>query len=563
VLTAILVAITLLIPSVADARQSRWGGMENLRRPAAIVVDAKTGQTLYQQAADDPRYPASITKVMTLYILFQELSAGRLKLNSLLTVSPYAAAASPTKLGLRAGSKIRVDDAIKAIVTISANDMARTIGENISGSEPAFARRMTATARALGMSHTTYVNASGLPDPRQRTTVRDQAILATAVYQHFPQYYDYFQTRKFQYGRRVYGNHDYVLGFMGVDGLKTGYINAAGYNLMTASRADNRHLVVIGFGYNTGGQRDAAVRSLVQKYLPKARQGQYMASAVIQIPGRHEVKPDIMLASADAGDTATASANPSVKPMPVPNFRADQQPMPEPVAYAPEPAVRSDDAPQVASLDTATDDGSVTTPMDIGVKPAVQALSAISNDAGKPGAKPDVVGQSLNNMLLGAPPSQLGRTRASAPLVPPVGIGDKNEPFDLMTSGSIHSRQVAEAALAVESEVLGNKPGIKTVADVQPSPAADVPASAPAVPDGSWIVQIGAAPTQDGANSLLDSASKKIATLNDMRPYVERFDKNGQTFYRARFVGFGDKDEASSMCNQLKKAKMSCLAMQS
>src|SRR6185312_3773230 len=229
------------MPSVAAAKGNAAHGIENLRKYAAIVVDAKSGNVLYEANADEARYPASITKVMTLYILFQELSAGHIKLNSLLTVSPYAASASPTKLGLKPGSKIRVEDAIKSIVTISANDMARTIAENIAGSESAFARRMTATARELGMRHTTYVNASGLPDGRQLTTVRDQAILARAVYEHFPQYYHFFQTKSFAYGKRVYGNHDHVLGYMGADGLKTGYINAEGYNLMTATRIDGRH----------------------------------------------------------------------------------------------------------------------------------------------------------------------------------------------------------------------------------------------------------------------------------------------------------------------------------
>ena len=555
VLLAILSAITLFVPATAEAARYP-GGMENLRRYAGIVVDAKTGDVLYQQSADDARYPASITKVMTLYILFQELSSGHLKLNSQFTVSAYAAAASPTKLGLRPGSKIAVEDVIKAIVTISANDMARTIAENISGSEDAFARRMTETAHALGMGHTNYYNASGLPDPRQRTTVRDQAVLARAVYEHFPQYYGYFQTRQFQYGRRVYGNHDFVLGFMGVDGLKTGYINDAGYNLMTASRMGNRHLVVVAFGFNTGGARDAMVRSLVAKYLPKARQGDYMATAMIPVP-RHAGRPTTMLASADPAQLAS----PAVKaPLPMPNIRQDDQAMPEPVAYATEPSAypaRRGATTQVASLES----DSAPTPMDIGVKPAVSALSAIgdADNGQKPGAKPDVVGQSLNTMLLGAPPSNLGKTRASAPLVPPVGIGAGNEPIDLVTSGSVKGQQVAEAALEVESAVFNTK------SDAQPVPAARVAtAAAPAsVPSGSWIVQIGAAPTEDGANSLLSSASQKVGSLNDLRPYVERFDKNGQTFFRARFIGFGGRSEASTMCDALKKAKMTCLAMQS
>jgi len=550
VLVAVAVAgsLTVLTALPADA-------MANLRKYAGIVVDAKTGDVLYQQNADDARYPASITKVMTLYILFQELAAGHLKLDSLLNVSPYAASASPTKLGLRAGSKIRVEDAIKSIVTISANDMARTIAENISGSETAFAARMTATAKSLGMGHTRYVNASGLPDERQLTTVRDQSILASAMYEHFPQYYHYFQTKSFAYGKRVYGNHDNVLGFMGVDGMKTGYINAAGYNLMTATRMGDRHLVVIGFGFNTGGQRDATVRWMVKKYLPKARAGTYLASAMIRLPGRQK-GATTMLASLDSTAAApAAAATPSFRPMPAPAFRQDDQPMPDPVAYAPEPAERPAAGTQVASLasDTDPDGGAAPQPMDIGVRPALAAVSAIGDASStRAQTKPDVTGQSLSNMLLGAPPTSLGDTRPSAPLVPPVGIGQQNQPIDLFTSGGISSHQVAEAALAVEAEVLGPNSAAK-------STPATSDASAPA---GSWIVQIGAAPSQDGAKSLLDTASGKVATLNDMRPYVERFDKNGQTFFRARFIGFGSRDEASGVCSQLKKAKMSCLAMQ-
>ena len=199
-----------------------------------------------------------------------------------MTVSKHAAAAVPTKLGLKAGSTIRVEDAIKSIVTLSANDMARAIAEQISGTESQFAERMTRTARALGMSRTTYVNASGLPDSRQITTVRDQARLGIAIYEHFPDYYEYFQTRVFNYNGRTYGNHNRLLGAVpGVDGIKTGYIRASGYNLLTAARKDDRHIVVVGFGFDTGASRNAKVTSLVNKYLPKARSGTYLATAVI------------------------------------------------------------------------------------------------------------------------------------------------------------------------------------------------------------------------------------------------------------------------------------------
>ncbi|HTN60688.1 MAG TPA: serine hydrolase, partial [Devosia sp.] len=187
---ALAAVLVLFAITVAPAQ-----AIENLRKYAGIVVDAKSGKVMYEEAADSKRYPASITKVMTLYILFQELSAGNLSLSTKMTVSRHAAAAVPTKLGLKAGATITVEDAIKSIVTISANDMARVIAEHISGTEEKFAQRMTATARALGMRNTTYRNASGLPDAAQLTTVRDQAILGIAVYQHFPNYYEFFQTR--------------------------------------------------------------------------------------------------------------------------------------------------------------------------------------------------------------------------------------------------------------------------------------------------------------------------------------------------------------------------------
>ncbi|HKJ62395.1 MAG TPA: serine hydrolase, partial [Hyphomicrobiales bacterium] len=185
-LAAVRSVLILLVAVYGVATSSSVGIAGVPRAYAGIVVDAKSGKVFYARAADSLRYPASVTKVMTLYILFQELEAGRLTLKSKLKVSKHAAAAVPTKLGLKAGSTISVKDAIKAVVTLSANDIARTIAENISGSESEFAARMTKTAHALGMSRTTYFNASGLPDSRQTTTVRDQARLGVAVYQHFP-----------------------------------------------------------------------------------------------------------------------------------------------------------------------------------------------------------------------------------------------------------------------------------------------------------------------------------------------------------------------------------------
>lgn len=517
-LAAFFVALAALVPLVTSAH-----AIENLRKYAGIVVDAKSGQVMYEEAADSRRYPASVTKVMTLYVLFQELNAGNIRLSTKMTVSRHAAAAVPTKLGLRAGSTITVEDAIKSLVTLSANDMARVIAEHISGTESKFAERMTATARALGMRNTTYRNASGLPDGAQVTTVRDQAILGIAVYQHFPEYYEYFQTRSFSYGRRTYGNHNRVLGYMGaVDGIKTGYINAAGSNLLTAARKDGRHIVIVAFGFNTAASRDQKVRDLVATYLPKGRRGDYLRTAMIPVPGRQ-------------GNVQVAVAQPSqpvfVMPMPLPGFRlaqlvaANGAQAQQPAAIAP-PA-----APQIAIASAPTP---APMPADLGLQPAVQAANILAAPSQAPQpAYPsqDVIGAWLSETYsLGAPPAALGQTQPSAPLLPPAGVEQEGQPVDLMTSGAIG------------------------VAANDNAPAADA---------SGWVVQIGAAPTEDNARSMLSDASGKIAGLNDFRSYVERFDKNGQTFYRARFVGFGDRDAASDMCNRLKQQNLSCLAMQS
>ena len=505
------------------------------RKYAGIVVDAKTGKVLYESSADAARYPASVTKVMTLYVLFQELEAGNITLKTKFTVSKYAASAVPTKLGIKAGSTITVENAIKALVTISANDIARVIAENISGSETAFAKRMTATARALGMSSTTYRNASGLPDSGQVTTVRDQAILGMAVYEHFPNYYEFFQTKSFSYGKRTYGNHNRLLGSNGVDGIKTGYTNASGFNLLTASRTDGRHIVVAGFGFDSSGTRDAKVRELVKTYLPKARSGSYLQAALVPQPGRK-------------GSTVmVATETQPVMPMPYPSFRLNGGAVAVAATMQPVEAAQKPDDITVASIE-ATAPVPASRPDDF--DEAIQAANTLAQPVpAQPDRPLDVIGAWLSDTFtLGGAPAPLGQTQPSAPLLPPVGIGDEGQPLDLMTSGGI-----GDAA----PEIVENQP--------QPAPlaVAAVEAPLPQAVTGDWIVQIGAAPTEGGANQLITNAAGRIDTLASFKSYVERFEKNGQVFFRARFGGFAAREDAASMCNELKKAKMSCLAMQS
>jgi D-alanyl-D-alanine carboxypeptidase len=240
-------------------------------RYSDIVVDGNSGAILHASNPDAPRHPASLTKVMTLYLLFEQLDAGKVKLDGSFDVSEHAAVQSPTKLGLRDGQTIRVEDAIKGIVTRSANDAAVVVAENIGGDEESFAKLMTRKAQALGMAHTVYRNASGLPNDEQITTARDQALLGRAIQERFPRYYKYFSTRSFEFRGESIGNHNRLLGSLeGVDGIKTGYIGASGFNIITSVHRDNRFLLAVVFGGSSASSRDDRVRELVRDTIAQA-----------------------------------------------------------------------------------------------------------------------------------------------------------------------------------------------------------------------------------------------------------------------------------------------------
>lgn len=231
---------------------------------AAIVVDAKTGEVLYENRADSPRYPASITKVMTLYLTFEALASGKLQLDDRVVFSPRAAAQSPTKLGVRAGDSISVDEAMKALATKSANDAAVALAEKLGGTEQRFAALMTLRARELGMKDTNFANASGLPDSRQVSTARDIAVLSRAVMRDYPQYYKLFSTAYFEFRGQKLRNHNGLLHRMyGVDGLKTGYTNASGFNLAVSAVRDNRRLIAVVLGGPTTKARDNNAENLL------------------------------------------------------------------------------------------------------------------------------------------------------------------------------------------------------------------------------------------------------------------------------------------------------------
>ena len=248
---------------------------------AAITVDARNGKVLYSENADSIRHPASLTKMMTLYVLFQDLKSRKIKLNSPIRMSARAASMAPSKLGVRPGQSIPVETAIRALVVKSANDIAAAIAENLGGTEAAFAARMTRTARSIGMNHTTYANASGLPNAAQVTTARDQATLGLRLMRDFPQYYPYFRSQAFTYNGRTIRGHNRLIGrFEGTDGIKTGYINASGFNLVTSVRRGDKRLVGVVLGGNSGGSRDAYMKQMLSKYFPAAANGKMIAALV-------------------------------------------------------------------------------------------------------------------------------------------------------------------------------------------------------------------------------------------------------------------------------------------
>jgi D-alanyl-D-alanine carboxypeptidase len=276
--TAGIALAALILASPADAA-SRHGkhhrsskATHTISQPtdpakdAALIIDGRTGKVLFSRNASATRYPASLTKLMTLYLLFDALKKGEVTMQTPLKVSAHAAAQSPTKLYLKPGDTIPVETAIKALVVVSANDVAVTIAENLGGTELHFAGMMTAKAHELGMMHTNYHNASGLPDKRQLTTAEDLATLARHVAYDFPQYYPYFGIAGMTYHGRYYKTHDHLIGsYEGADGMKTGFTNASGFNLVSSVVRDGAHIIGVVMGGYTARSRDGEMIKLLNK----------------------------------------------------------------------------------------------------------------------------------------------------------------------------------------------------------------------------------------------------------------------------------------------------------
>jgi D-alanyl-D-alanine carboxypeptidase len=508
---AAVLALLAVTTDPADARARRKRAVRHHAPAAAaytppyadIVVDVNSGSVLHSTNPDSPRHPASLTKIMTLYLLFERLEQGKMKLDTPLQVSAHAASQAPSKLGVRPGQTIEVEDAIKAIVTRSANDVAVVIAEALGGDEDSFGKLMTRKARALGMSRTVYINASGLPDDDQITTARDQALLGRAIQDRFPRYYRYFSTTAFRYRGNTIGNHNRLLGRVdGVDGIKTGYTRASGFNLVTSLRRGNRQLVGVVLGGRSAGVRDAKMRNLLDEYVTVAsvkRSAPMIAEATEAAPRTPMQRIASAVITPAKADPAPTSAIPTPRAAPGSN---------DPL----QPILVKTVSVKPASIRTAS----------LGPLPA-------SATVGTPVAQAKA-----------AP--ELTRVEAKAP------VAAAPRPVAVVAEAPV---QVATAA-----------PTMQLPAAVEPAASAPRTASATHVAhrDG-WMIQVGAFDQETEAKQRLNSAQSRAKTLLVAAdPFTERVMKGDKALYRARFAGL-DKDKAEAACKYLKQNEIACMAL--
>ncbi|AMJ63535.1 hypothetical protein AXW83_07965 [Bosea sp. PAMC 26642] len=532
-------------PAEAARKKRRHVGGGYAPPYAAMVVDVKSGRTLHAVNEDAPRIPASITKVMTLYLLFEQLERGKFNMNSELTVSANAARESPSKIGFKPGETIEVRDAILAIVTKSANDVATAIGENIAGSEDDFARMMTSRARSLGMRNTSFYNAHGLPhNPPNITTAHDLTILARAIQERFPRYYPMFSTRVFNYAGGAYRNHNKLLGRIeGVDGIKTGYTNLSGFNLMTSAKADGRHIVSVVLGGRSGASRDKIMADLVVASLPRAATSGRASTQIAEAPEPEERPRQAAPVAAAPQPVAVAAIEPA--PLPVPRPRIEQAPqLPAAArAYAAPAAPTTTPIAPPRPLNAAPQQLQLS-----GVRPvtATTTPSAMRWSIGAPAADGKIL----------RPPANVDVTSSIARVAEP----------EEKTAAPAPEHKIELRKPEMAPAIAEKKPesGITTLAKAAADTKASDARSAAVVPTGRWIIQLGATDDEAKAKDILVRARAKASgPLADASGFTEKVEKGGSTLFRARFAGFEDPKDAEKACARLKRDGFACFATRS
>ena len=545
---------------------------------SSIIVDGNSGATLSANNPDASRHPASLTKIMTLYLLFERLDVGKMKLDTEMEVSEHASEQAPTKLGLRPGQTIRVEDAIKGLVTRSANDAAVVIAEAIAGDEGNFASQMTRKARTLGMLRTVYRNASGLPDDEQVTTARDQATLGRAIQDRFPRYYRYFSTTAFNYRGQSIRNHNRLLGNVeGVDGIKTGYTRASGFNLVTSMRRGNRHLVGVVLGGRSGGSRDAIMRNLLAENLEKAATKRTVAA----ITERNASDANTDVAEAEAASSrptqTVQAASASPEPVAAPPVRSSAQ------------ASRSIFAEATAAVPPAQAKAEPP-PFTNGVI-QTQPLAAI------PGSSEPMKPVKVKTVQVKAGQMKLASAGAAQPATPITNAIPPVRPEVPETSSAVVAKAETNKAEINKLEVArtekppqpanhGTGNGILGVLPASSAPPSSVPPQAMAYADPTprvqpqspavqqngaikpvaahtgWIIQVGALETESEARQRLEAArSQARGLLAKADPFTEPVVAKGERkLFRARFAGL-DRDQAEAVCRTLKRSDISCITV--
>jgi D-alanyl-D-alanine carboxypeptidase len=544
---------------------------------ASIIVDGNTGATLSANNPDASRHPASLTKIMTLYLLFERLETGKLKLDSEMEVSEHASDQAPTKLGLRPGQTIRVEDAIKGLVTRSANDAAVVIAEAIAGDEGDFAKLMTRKARGLGMTKTVYRNASGLPDDEQVTTARDQSTLGRAIQDRFPRYYRYFSTTAFNYHGQSIRNHNRLLGNVeGVDGIKTGYTRASGFNLVTSMRRGNRHLVGVVLGGRSGGSRDAIMRNLLAENLEKAATNRTVAA--ITERNASDANADVAESEAESRPTQTVQVHGAVQVASADSAAA-------PPVRSTAPASRSIFAAATAAVPQAKPEPA---PLTSGVI-QTQAISAIpgSSEPMKP-VKVKTVQVKAGQVKLasaGSPQPATSITSAIPPARPEVpetssAVVTKAETNKAETRAEITRTEISRTEMPPQPANHGTGNGLLGVLPASSAPPAQAMAYAdpaprpqpqaiqqngaikPVVAHTGWIIQVGALESESEARQRIEAArSQAHGLLAKADPFTEPVVAKGdRKLFRARFAGL-DRDQADAVCRTLKRSDISCITV--
>lgn len=532
---------------------------------ASIIVDGNSGAVLQATSPDGLRHPASLTKIMTLYLLFERLESGKMKLDTEMPVSQHAADQDPTKLNLRAGQTIRVEDAIKGLVTRSANDAAVVIAEAIAGDEDDFAAMMTRKARALGMSKTVYRNANGLPNDEQVTTARDQATLGRAIQERFPRYYRYFSTTSFNWHGEAIRNHNHLLGSVeGVDGIKTGYTRSSGFNLVTSMRRGNRHLIGVVLGGRSGGSRDAIMRNLLAENIEKGATIHTVAAVTER--NSAETSTDV----ADASDTPArpaAQVQAATAPeAPASRLASRLSTLAAATAAMPPAQLKPEAKPIESKIEPA--------PLTNGVISS-QPLSLIpgSSEPMKPVRVKTVQVKAGAVKVASAAPTQV------APQVTNT-ISPRNDVAE--TSGAVVARadvinkpQPTHAELPQQPAGFGTGNGILGVLPAAPAPAAKLASADPApqpiqmsgttkptVTHSGWIVQVGALESESEAQQRIEAArSSARGLLSKADPFTEPVvARDNRKLYRARFAGL-ERDQAEAVCRTLKRADISCMTV--